>query len=239
MWRRASCAYSRGAGRRASAPTELAAMTPLQGPARSRGTGGFVTWLPGAAHRRGRLHRRADGQSFARHARHARSGGGRGQAVRQTLAGFGVGGLPRDLGSTGFAAVDANGQAASCAVTMNGPFGSGRTAAGTGVVLAQTPSSTAGLASAFLTPVIATQRRAGRPGRRRRGRSQRHGGGALCGAGSGGGRPLGQARRSARHRRGAVRHGQHDFLRQDACVALTDPGAHGAGVAADECVATQ
>ena len=68
--------------------------------------------------------------------------------MRQTLAGFGVASLPRDLGSTGFAAVDANGEAAACAVTMNGPFGSGRTAAGTGVVLAAARPAPAGLASA-------------------------------------------------------------------------------------------
>ena len=61
------------------------------------------------------------------------------QRHSRALAGFGVASLPRDLGSTGFAAVDANGQAAACAVTMNGPFGSGRTATGTGVVLGANP----------------------------------------------------------------------------------------------------
>jgi gamma-glutamyltranspeptidase/glutathione hydrolase len=41
-------------------------------------------------------------------------------------------------------------------VTLNGAFGSGHTAAGTGVVLARAPSSQdAGLSGAFLTPVIA------------------------------------------------------------------------------------
>jgi gamma-glutamyltranspeptidase/glutathione hydrolase len=78
-------------------------------------------------------------------------------AVKQTLDGFGLNSLPKDLGATGFAATDANGQAVACAVTMNGPFGSGHTALGTGVALARAPSSSAaGLASAFLTPVIAS-----------------------------------------------------------------------------------
>ena len=78
-------------------------------------------------------------------------------AIKQTLRDFGVGSLPKDLGATGFAATDAKGQAVACAVTMNGPFGSGHTALGTGVTLAHTPSSGAvGLASAFLTPVIAS-----------------------------------------------------------------------------------
>ena len=78
-------------------------------------------------------------------------------AVKQTLTSFGLDSLPKDLGATGFAATDANGQAVACAVTMNGPFGSGHTALGTGVALAHAPSSSAvGLASAFLTPVIAS-----------------------------------------------------------------------------------
>ena len=154
------------------------------------------------------------------------------QAVRQTLAGFGVGALPRDLGSTGFTAVDANGAAASCAVTMNGPFGSGRTAAGTGVVLAQTPSSAAGLASAFLTPVIATS--GGQVG--------------LAGAGAGGPNGTAAALYAVLEAAGGRALGKRGDLRgtgnapfdtvnmiscdQDACVALTDPGAHGAGIAA-------
>jgi len=79
-------------------------------------------------------------------------------AVKRTLATYAVTDLPADLGATGFAAVDERGQAAACAVTMNGPFGSGRTATGTGVTLARAPSSgQAGLAGAFLTPVIATE----------------------------------------------------------------------------------
>ena len=41
---------------------------------------------------------------------------------------FHVQSVPPDLGATGFAALDANGQAAACAVTLNGPFGSGHSA---------------------------------------------------------------------------------------------------------------
>jgi gamma-glutamyltranspeptidase/glutathione hydrolase len=77
-------------------------------------------------------------------------------ATKQTLKGFGIADLPNDLGATGFAALDKNGQAVACAVTMNGPFGSGHTAQGTGVTLARAASSgNAGLSAAFLTPVIA------------------------------------------------------------------------------------
>ncbi len=212
---------------------ELAAMAPLQGPARSRATGSFVTWLPGTrtgagAFTAGML------DNLSRGARTSRDPSGTmTQAARQTLAGFGVGALPRDLGSTGFVAVDANGTAASCAVTMNGPFGSGRTAAGTGVVLAQTPSSIAGLASAFLTPVIAIKD--GQVG--------------LAGTGAGGpggtaaalyavldaasGRPLGK--RGDLRGTAAAPYDTVNMIScdQDACVALTDPGAHGAGIAAE------
>lgn len=78
-------------------------------------------------------------------------------ATKQALGSFGVANLPGDLGATGFATMDINGEAVACAVTMNGPFGSGHTAQGTGVTLAKAPSSSqAGLASAFLTPVLAT-----------------------------------------------------------------------------------
>ena len=126
---------------------ELAATAPIQGPAGSRVDGGLTVWLPGgrtgagafAAALMGNLARQRNLQT----------------ATGTTLASFGVSALPHDLGSTGFAAVDASGQAASCALTLNGPFGSGHTATGTGVLLAATPSGQGGLASAFLTPVIA------------------------------------------------------------------------------------
>ncbi|MGD0144838.1 MAG: gamma-glutamyltransferase [Rhizomicrobium sp.] len=78
-------------------------------------------------------------------------------ATKETLDKFNIASLPRDLGATGFAATDNSGQSVACAVTMNGPFGSGHTAQGTGVTLAKAPSSgQAGLSAAFLTPVVAT-----------------------------------------------------------------------------------
>jgi len=78
-------------------------------------------------------------------------------ATKATLDKFNIASLPRDLGATGFAATDDTGQSVACAVTMNGPFGSGHTAEGTGVTLAKAPSSgQAGLSAAFLTPVVAT-----------------------------------------------------------------------------------
>jgi gamma-glutamyltranspeptidase/glutathione hydrolase len=225
-------AYSAAQGGGISAP-ELAAMAPLQGPARSRGTGSFVTWLPGVRTGAGAF---TGGlmDNLSRDMRSSRDPAVvMSQAARQTLAGFGVGALPRDLGSTGFSAVDAAGEAASCAITMNGPFGSGRTAAGTGVVLGQTPSSTAGLASAFLTPVIATS--GGQVGLAGVGVGGPNGTAAALYAvlDAAGGRPLGK--------RGDLRgtgNAPYDTVNmiscdQDTCVALTDPGAHGAGIAAE------
>src|ERR1700761_1947120 len=66
-------------------------------------------------------------------------------AIRAALAGFNIQSVPPDLGATGFAALDADGQAAACGVTLNGPFGSGHTAGNTGVTLAAAPSSPAGI----------------------------------------------------------------------------------------------
>jgi gamma-glutamyltranspeptidase/glutathione hydrolase len=83
-------------------------------------------------------------------------------ATKTTLDEFHLASLPRDLGATGFAAADSQGQAVACAVTMNGPFGSGHTAAGTGITLARAPSTgDAGLSAAFLAPAIAQNNSAG------------------------------------------------------------------------------
>jgi len=79
------------------------------------------------------------------------------RALANTLSDFGVANVPPDLGSTGFATTDNAGQAVACAVTMNGPFGSGHTVEGTGITLANAPSKAdAGIASAFLSPAVAT-----------------------------------------------------------------------------------
>lgn len=79
------------------------------------------------------------------------------EAARRTAAALGAGNSARDYGSTAFATADGRGGAVACAVTMSGPFGTGRVAASTGVVLAPNPQQSAsGLASAFLMPVIVT-----------------------------------------------------------------------------------
>ncbi len=103
-------------------------------------------------------------------------------AVKQALARFGVTNLPHDPRRHRLCRLrDHNGQSVACAVTMNGPFGSGHNVEGTGVTLARAPSSgEAGLAAAFLTPVIATDGSGNVfARRRRRRRSERHGGGRL------------------------------------------------------------
>lgn len=220
-------AYSDAQGGGISAD-ELAATQAMQGPARSRGTGRLVTWLPGARTGAG-----AFSAALLNNLSRGRLPANTAAAVQQSLASFGVGGVPGDLGSTSFAAVDADGRAAACAVTLNGPFGSGRTATGTGVVLGANPSAPTGVASAFLTPVIATS----------------NGQVSLAGAGAGGpdgaaaavyavleaagGRPLGK--------RGDLRgtgRAPYDTVNmiscsEEACVALADPGAHGAGAVAE------
>jgi gamma-glutamyltranspeptidase/glutathione hydrolase len=225
-------AYSASAGGGISAG-ELAATAPLQSAARSRAMGGFVTWMPGARTGAGAFNA-AMLDNLSRALRATRNPGGAAQtAVGQTLASFGVAGVPGDLGSTGFAAVDANGGAASCAVTLNGPFGSGRTAGNTGVVLAMTPSSQQGLASAFLAPVITTS----------------NGAVALAGTGAGGPNGTAAAMNAVVAISGGRQLGKRSDLQgtgrapfdtvnmiscsADSCVALTDPGAHGAGVTAE------
>lgn len=154
-------------------------------------------------------------------------------ALQQSLKQYHVADLPKDLGATGFAAMDARGQAVACAVTMNGPFGSGHTVRGTGVTLAKAPTaSTAGLASAFLTPVIATRRSGGAA--------------ELAGAGAGG--PNGAA--AIAYALGRIAQGEEILSRSDlrttgvapydtvnalvcsgrTCAALPDPAANGLGV---------
>lgn len=82
-----------------------------------------------------------------------------GKALVEAMKSFNVSEIPKDMGSTGFAVLDKRGQAVSCAVTMNGAFGSGRTVEGTAVTLAKSPADqVAGLSPAFLTTMIATTR---------------------------------------------------------------------------------
>lgn len=150
-------------------------------------------------------------------------------AVRQSLAAFGITTLPPDLGGTGFAAVDRNGQAAVCGVTMNGALGAARTAGEGGVLLANAPASPSGIAAAFLTAVIA-----------------RDSSGRVVLAGAGAGGPNGTAAITYALLRVAA--GQSidrpGDLRStgaapavtvnviscgNVCVALPDPGGHGLG----------
>lgn len=101
------------------------------------------------------LARLVDGQGQIVDADH--TGAAVASATKATLDSFNVASLPRDLGATGFAVIDPSGQAVSCAVTMNGPFGSGRSAGDSGVALAAAPKSgNGGLSPAFLLPAIAT-----------------------------------------------------------------------------------
>ncbi|HEY2835950.1 MAG TPA: gamma-glutamyltransferase [Rhizomicrobium sp.] len=154
--------------------------------------------------------------------------------VRQSLASFGIAALPPDLGGTGFAVIDKNGQAVTCAVTMNGAFGAAHSAGNSGILLANTPSAPAGIAGAFLTPLIA-----------------RDGNGrvALTGAGAGGpngtaaiayallklasGRELGRPA-DLRSTGAAPMVTVNVIACQNACVALSDPGGHGLGAATDQ-----
>jgi gamma-glutamyltranspeptidase/glutathione hydrolase len=150
-------------------------------------------------------------------------------AIRSALAGFNIQAVPPDLGSTGFAALDASGQAVACAMTLNGPFGAGHTATGTGVILAATPTSPAGISSAFLTPVIA---------------SENSGQVVLAGVGAGGPNGTGAimyalmrlATGQSLVRPGDLRStGLAPFATVNAiacnglCVALPDPGGNGLG----------
>ena len=206
---------------------ELAAVRSTNGAARSRAMGNLTTWLPAS--------RTGAGVFTASLLDNLSRSNGRdvSGAVRQSLTSFGVTALPHDLGSTGFAAVDASGQAASCAVTLNGPFGAGRTAAGTGVQLAASPAGQGGLASAFLAPLIATDGN----------------GVAIAAAGAGGPNGTAAAVSAVLDTAGGRRLGRRGDLRgtgaapfdtvnviacdTTACVGLSDPGAHGAGASAE------
>lgn len=159
------------------------------------------------------------------------------EATKSSLDQFGIKSLPRDMGATGFAAVDNTGQAAACAVTLNGAFGSGHSADNTGVILARAPSSQdAGLAGAFLAPAIATEGADG----------------TLVLAGTGAGGPNGSAALVYALVRGALSQdiAQPGHLHStglapfdtiniiacagDICSAQADPGALGLGTAAGQ-----
>jgi gamma-glutamyltranspeptidase/glutathione hydrolase len=151
--------------------------------------------------------------------------------VRQTLAGFRIASVPRDLGSTGFAATDSSGQAVACAMTLNAPFGAGRTVAG--FTPASSPAGPAGYATAFLTPVLAMDA-----------------GGQLALAATGTGGPNGSAaveyallklasgqpvlRPAELRATGAEPFATVNLIGcQTVCVAIADPAGHGLGAAAN------
>jgi gamma-glutamyltranspeptidase/glutathione hydrolase len=214
-------------------PTELAGYSPLQRSPHTIRFGGQEIFLPsegtGAGVFAGALF---DNILQAQHSapQTANTEAAVVAATKKTLSGFGVANLPNDLGATGFAATDRNGRAVACAVTMNGPFGSGHTARGTGVTLARSASTDqAGLAVAFLTPVIATDS-----------------GGAVLLAGAGAGGPIGSASiadalarlgkgevvtRRGDPRSGAVLYDTVNAIlcQANSCAALIDAGANGLG----------
>lgn len=213
-------------------PAQLAAYAVLRSQARAMQVGNQSVYLPAARTGAGAF-AGAFVEALNREGLGAEPQAATVAAVRQALAQFGVKNLPQDLGATGFAAIDAQGQAVSCAVTMNGPFGSGHTAVGTGVTLAREPSGEMGFASAFLTPAISIDS---------------SGAVSLAGAGAGGpngtaaigyallrtasGEPL--TRRGDMRSTGSAPYDTVNVIAcsSGACFALPDPGASGMGAAA-------
>jgi len=87
----------------------------------------------------------------------AQIGTGARQAVAGALRDFNVTSLPEDFGSTGFLVADTEGEIVACGVTMTRPFGTAHEVEKTGFALAPAPEkSYAGLAGAFLMPLIVT-----------------------------------------------------------------------------------
>ena len=161
-------------------------------------------------------------------------------ALRRTLASFNIASVPPDLGATGFAAMDKNGQAVACAVTLNGPFGSGHSDTESGVTLSAPPSAPAGISSAFLTPMVVTDS---------------SGKVTLAGAGSGGpngsgamvyallrrAAGAGVTRRSDLRSTGLAPFATVNTIacQSGLCVALPDPGGSGLGASVDQPVAAK
>ena len=222
-------AVALGSGGRPIVPAELSGYRAAQSAPRIQNRGGISTVTPGAATGAG-----AFIASLLAGATGANLETSVVNGLRRALDNFKVTSVPPDLGATGFAALDANGQAAACAVTLNGAFGSGHTAGDTGVVLAASPTSPAGISGAFLTPMIAAD------------------GNSVVLAGAGAGGPNGSAaiayallKRAAGQslaRPGDLRStGLAPFAtvntiacQDDLCVALPDPGGNGLGATVGE-----
>lgn len=211
---------------------ELARYAPRRASARMSGLGKETVFLPAARTGAGKL-AGAVFDSLARLGTQAISPADVAAAVAVVLKTYGVDALPDDLGATGFAAVDHEGQAVACAVTMDGPFGSGRTAADSGITLATAPStSQTGLAVAFLTPVLTSDGETGPV--------------ALAGTGAGGaggtaavlstvaalasGDDTARAEAVPPPSGAAPRQSANVIICKDnACRTLAEPGAHGLG----------
>ncbi len=210
------------------AADELANYAPARAPGRMSTFGGETVYLPHERTGAGKLAATVLASLGPNAA--ASSPADVAAAMTRALNGYGVVALPNDLGATGFAAIDRDGQAVACAVTMSGPFGSGRTAEASGITLASAPgASSAGLSVAFLTPVIATE----------------NDGGALSLAGAGAGGPdatasiLADVLARARNETALPRASAGSQLSinviacsADACNAIPSPGSHGMGAAA-------
>ncbi len=217
----------------AIAPDELANYTPTRVAAHVAAMGDETVFLPAERTGAGKL----AASVFARLAARSEAilSADVAAAVTETLKGYGVGALPNDLGATGFAAVDRDGQAVACAVTMSGPFGSGRTAEGTGVTFAAAPSmSNVGMAVAFLMPALAADGEDGLI--------------TLAGAGAGGPdataamlaaaalraerETIGKSIESSAAAKSPLQSVNLIACDSGACRTLADPGAHGMGATA-------
>jgi len=133
-------------------PDELRAYRPTSGPAQSIELGNQTLSLPSSDTGAGAY------MASIWPAAQALDGAELLQAARVALAQAGAEtNLPTVFGSTGFVVATAGGDAAACAVTMNGPFGTGRLVPGTGIVPARAPDAPGfGLAGAFLAPALIT-----------------------------------------------------------------------------------
>lgn len=230
-------AYSQGQGGAISS-VELASNEPQHNAAASLTIGDEIAYLPPSQLGAGKFAEALLGRLMTAQGRIAETSNpvsSVAAATKSTLDEFGIASLPRDLGATGFAAEDSTGLAVACAVTMNGPFGSGHTASDTGVTLANAPASgPAGLAAAFLTPVVATS------------------GGAVSLVGAGAGGPNGTAgiglallrlargeditKPGALHSTGIAPYDTVNIIgcQNGFCAAIPDPGAFGMGAAGQQ-----
>lgn len=131
--------------------SDLESYRPLVSTAQGTDHGGLKVWFPSADLTAG---------LFAAELWRGSAGAGAAELTAladETASRLGAASQPGiNYGSTSFAAMDRNGGAVACAVTMNGLFGAAKIAGDTGVALAASPAGAAGLAQAYLAPVIVT-----------------------------------------------------------------------------------